>query len=242
VCWAVVPAPLSSLLYPDIAPFGSLAVAVRALAAEHGLDLGSIDACEQGWALCGAVLRRGRRDVRLVLGSEERWVIAECWQRGARLSSGKTPDLLAMTAAAKGFLRGDRLADLRDRHPFMSASELALAFESGNEVAVKWRMMLTHPEDVVRRVAVAAAAEPALLSLYPYTSHRNLRFSRCTGYPFTSAEPVIVPVGDKRYRVLAPGGAVLADGVDASSAVAAVVAALPTGCGPAVSGTADDLA
>jgi hypothetical protein len=90
-------------------------------------------------------------------------------------------------------------------------------------------------------VAVAAAAEPVLLSLFPFTSHRNFWFSRCTGSPFASAELVIVPADNEQYRVLAPGGRVLADGVDASVAVAAVVAALPTGFGPAVPGTADDM-
>jgi hypothetical protein len=81
--------PLSTGLYPDIAPHGSLALALGDLAATHGLALGSVRASSApGWVLCGAVLESEAGTVNLVLGSQERWVIAECWRRGVVLASG----------------------------------------------------------------------------------------------------------------------------------------------------------
>src|SRR6516225_2201760 len=90
----IVPEPLSTRLYPDIAAHGSLAMAVRVLAATHGLALGSVRASSlPGWVLCGAELESEAGTVRLLLGSEERVVIAECWRRGVTLAGGSTPEL-----------------------------------------------------------------------------------------------------------------------------------------------------
>jgi hypothetical protein len=182
--------------------------------------------------------------------------------------------LLPVARAAEAFLRGDALADLRDHHPFMTVSDLAFAHEAGTEVEAQWQLMMAHPRIPVRRLVLAAAEQPALRMLFPYTSLLSLCFSRCTGYPYTGDLPMIEPfvtgpglppgppgrpytwdlalmgaAGVVVYRVWPPGrhplsdepGQPLADGVDAREAVAAVVAALPENCGPAIAGTAEDL-
>jgi hypothetical protein len=96
-------------LYPDIAPHGSLALAVRDLAATHGLDLGSVGpAPEPGWVLCGAVLESDAGKVRLLLGSQERAVMATCWRRGVELASGSAPELLPVARAAEAFFAATR--------------------------------------------------------------------------------------------------------------------------------------
>jgi hypothetical protein len=78
-----VPEPLSTRLYPDIAAHGSLAMAVRALAATHGLALGSVRASSApGWVLCGAELESEAGTVSLLLGSEERVVIDPAFTSG----------------------------------------------------------------------------------------------------------------------------------------------------------------
>lgn len=239
--WLGVPHPLSSVLYPDLAPLGSLAAALRDLARREGVDLGSIETDQENRSPTSAALHRGRRTVTITLGSQERWLIAECWQRGAVLASGKTPDVWAMLGAAQAFLHEVSLADLHAQFPFLGVSDLGLAFEAGTEVTVKWQIYVAHPDEDVRALAARAAPNPSLRSLFPFTSHRSLRFSRCTGYPYTWDLPFIVPLGAGRYRVHFQGEEVLADNVDAASAVAAVIAALPPGSGPAVPGTAEDL-
>jgi Family of unknown function (DUF6193) len=272
----IVPEPLFTRLYPDIAAHGSLAVAVRDLAATHGLDLGSVrPAPEPGWVLCGAVLESAAGKVSLLLGSEDRVVMVTCWRRGVALASGSAPELLPVARAAEAFLRGDSLADLRDHHTFMRVRDLAFAFDAGTEVEAMWQLMMAHlefpmpshphgegydatarrmwreyvdREARIRRMALAAAEQPALRMLFPFTSHWVLCFSRCTGYPYTWDLPKIEPAGAGSYRVWdggtnpnLSGGRLLADGVDVREAVAAVVAALPDNCGPAIAGTADDL-
>jgi hypothetical protein len=97
-------------------------------------------------------------------------------------------------------------------------------------------------------MALAAAEQPALRMLFPFTSHYVLRFGRCTGYPYTWDLPMIEPTGADSYRVWDGGtnpniseGRLLAAGVDLREAVATVVAALPENSGPAIAGTAEDL-
>jgi hypothetical protein len=176
-----VPEALSTRLYPDIASHGSLAVALRDLAAIRGLGLGSVRASPMpGWVLCGAELESEAGTVSLLPGSQERVVIAECWRRGVVLASGSTPELLPVARAAEAFLRGDSLADLRDYHGFLKVSDLAFAPEAGTEVEAQWRLMMTHPKTPVRRLVLAAAEQPAVRMLFPFTSHLALCFSRCT--------------------------------------------------------------
>ena len=78
--------------------------------------------------------------------------------------------------------------------------------------------------------------------LYPFTSHNILNFSRCTGICRTSGDiPGISPEPDGRYRVLRDHLRSNLGIGSAEEAVAIVIAHLPPNCGPAVSGTADDL-
>jgi hypothetical protein len=157
----------------------------------------------------------------------------------------------------------------------MTVGELALAFEAGTEVEARWQLLMadreipmpSHPHGAgydatarriwrayvdsvatIRRMALAAAEQPALRMLFPYTSHNVLCFSRCTGYPYTQDLPEIEPTGTGSYRVWdggtnpnVRGGRLLADGVELREAVATVVAAVPDNCGPAIAGTAEDL-
>jgi hypothetical protein len=122
------------------------------------------------------------------------------------------------------------------RHPFMKINEMAAAHERGDAVDVRWQSLLEDPHDGVRLMARAAAAEPRLRGLFPYTSHHFLCFSRCTIYPHSMDLPVMVMLGGGRCRALGRDDSVLLEGSPAEAA-AAVVAALPDDCGPAISGT-----
>jgi hypothetical protein len=246
--------PWLSAFYPDIAAHGSLALAMQDLAATHGLELGSVRPSPlPGWVRCAAVLESEAANVELSLGMQDRVVMASCWRRGVMLASGGTPEMLRAARAAEAFLGGDSLADLHDHHSFMTLSDLALAFEAGTEVEAKWQQMIAHPEWEmsplpVHRMVLAAAEQPVLRVLFPFTSHDVLCFSRCTGYPYTWDLPKIEPTEAGSYRVWDGGtnpnlraGRLLADGVDVREAVATLVAALPDDCRPAIPGTADNL-
>jgi hypothetical protein len=236
-----MPASVPAQLYPDVAAHGSLAAALGHVAEQHGLDLDRITASSDGWVHVGARLARAHRIATVVMGSEERWFISELWSRGVCLSRGKTADLVAMAGALDLWCRGATLTDLHDQYSFMEVGELALAHERGTAVDVKWRRLRESASDLVRPAVEAAAAQPMLRGLFPFLSHETLCFSRCTGYPYSGDVPVIQPVGASRFRVRTPDGTTVADEVTAVDAVAAAVAALPPGCGPAVAGTAHDL-
>jgi hypothetical protein len=234
-------------------------MAVRVLAATHGLALGSVRASSlPGWVLCGAELESEAGTVRLLLGSEERVVIAECWRRGVTLAGGSTPELLPVARAAEAFLRGDSLADLRDHHSFLTVSDLARAHERGpaEAVAEQWRRLRDRwgRDDrfpFVADLIEAAYAVPQLRQLFPYTSHFTLQFSTCTGWPYSGDIPCIEPAPqEKVYRLhqcdgyvlrnRLMGGDVIGEADDAESAITALLAHLPANVGPAVAGTADD--
>jgi hypothetical protein len=76
------------------------------------------------------------------------------------------------------------------RHPFLELDPLAVAFERGEAIEFLWRQLLEDPpEDSLRPVIEAAAAEPRLRRLRPYTSMGRLCFSRWFDYPFSHDLP-----------------------------------------------------
>lgn len=106
-----------------------------------------------------------------------------------------------------------------------------------------WRGFLERPGDDwlgtrTRQLLTVAAAAP-LRSLFPYTSHNSLHFSRCSYYPFTRDCPWIWFEPELRFITYAPHPdglqgnladpppPVLLDTADPTAAVDAVVRALP---------------
>jgi hypothetical protein len=90
----------------------------------------------------------------------------------------------------------------------------------------------------VRQLATAAQGTP-LRSLFPYTSHNSLHFSRCSQYPFTHDCPWVWFDREPRFITYAPHPTgiqgnlaeprppVLLDTDDPAAAIAAAVQALP---------------
>jgi hypothetical protein len=118
------------------------------------------------------------------------------------------------------------------------------------QLALVWRWHRERQEVLRPRVGYpgivdlieVARAERTLRQLYPYTSHFALHLSSCTRYPYVLRAPSVLPRHDGRFQVFVPrGGTLLGETDTAEAAVALVVAHLPSGLGPAVAGTADDL-
>ena len=235
------------VLYPDLVAAGGLQAALRRAAADLGLDLG-----EAPGSQAGADGRSGpaahRQPLTIHLGSEQRSFIVSGWSRGVELVRGRTDDLSEVARAAAAWQSGASLHQLSDLCPFVTFGELAEAHERGpaDAVAVKWRLLRESmrggvPVATVRELVEAAFAEPKLRQLYPFTSHRSLHFTTCTGYPFTWVVPFVDPLLDGRFRVCGPSRrAVIGETDTAQEAVALVVRHLPADIGPAVAGTARD--
>ncbi|MET8000988.1 DUF6193 family natural product biosynthesis protein [Nonomuraea glycinis] len=238
-----------SELYPDVESAGSLAAALEVVAVELGVDLGSIvssDSDPLGWAAVASVDAK-RDPCSIMVGAVERWFIITGWSRGVELVSGATPDLGEVAKAASVWRHGGRLSEVQRTAPFVKISEKAYAHERGpaDVVAVQWRFVRRDARDSsvegVHALVEAAHARPQLRQLLPVLSHWSLHFSMCTGYPYIWKIPFVDPLSNGRYRVSGPARNVDIGEVDsADEAIALVVARLPTGCGPAVEGTAHD--
>lgn len=231
-------------LYPELVTAGSMAAALEAIAARHGLELGAIgttDGPERlGWASVYA--ERGRFSIGTA--SLVRCFLIDGWSRGVRLVWGKSTDLTAVARAAAAWRGGSALRQIREVSPFVEFSELSEAHERGpaDAVAVQWRLLRSAPRLAeARPVLEAAHAHPALRRLLPVLNHGSLHFSTCTGYPYSWDVPYIEPL-DSGYRVAGPRrGSIIGTAGTAEDAISLVIDHLPAGCGPAVAGTAADL-
>lgn len=87
----------------------------------------------------------------------------------------------------------------------------------------------------------AAAAQPRLRRLYPFTSHFALAFSSSTGYPWTMQAGSIEPLYNGRFKVRRRGSAaVIGEVGSAEEAVALVLELLPTGHEPVITASTDE--
>ncbi|MFE3906137.1 DUF6193 family natural product biosynthesis protein [Streptomyces sp. NPDC059153] len=160
------------------------------------------------------------------------------------LTNGFTDDLTELAKAAAAWHTGVALAELHAVAPFLKVSSLAAVHERGPEYAVaeKWRRYLEPGPYENLEMISAAHAEPRLRTLFPYTSHRTLHFSRCTGWPFSRDISAIHPLAGGRYAVLHLGEEFSrTPSCTAQEAAALVVARMPEAWGPTVAGTAHDL-
>jgi len=240
-------------LYPDLVAAGGLRPALAKAATDLGVDVGELQGDEAGAGTdTGAGAASGpaahRQPLAVHLGAEERWFMVSGWSRGVELIRGRTQDLHEVARAAAAWRSGASLHELHELCPFVTFGELAQAHERGpaDAVAVKWRLLRESmraglPLPAVRDLVEAAYAEPKLRQLYPFTSHRSLHFTTCTGYPFTWVVPFVDPLQDGRFRVCGPSRrAVIGEADSAGEAIALVVRHLPADIGPAVAGTARD--
>ncbi|MDX2854214.1 DUF6193 family natural product biosynthesis protein [Streptomyces sp. PA03-3a] len=234
-------------LYPDVAAAGSLRAALAQCAAENNLNVGEVRSSSDGSSLihAGITSRNPRLDRFSVdLGSAQRVFLIAAWGQGVNLTNGSTSDLTELAEAAAAWHAGVTLAELQTAAPFLQVSALASAHERGPEYAVaeKWRRYLTPDLYEDLEMLRAAHAEPRLRTLFPFTSHGALMFSRCTGFPFSQDVSAIYPLGDRRYAVHHRGEPFSREpGYTAQEAAAVVVARMPEIWGPTVAGTQHDL-
>ncbi|MFF8534479.1 DUF6193 family natural product biosynthesis protein [Streptomyces sp. NPDC015532] len=87
----------------------------------------------------------------------------------------------------------------------------------------------------------AAAAQPRLRRLCPFTSHFALCFSSSTNYPWTVRAGSIEPLDNGRFKVRRRGpSAVIGEVATAEEALALVLELLPTGPAPPITASADE--
>ncbi|WP_052441524.1 DUF6193 family natural product biosynthesis protein [Streptacidiphilus anmyonensis] len=230
-------------LYPDIAAAGGLGPAVRAVAAELGLDVGEVEPFDgERVRLVGAV--PGREECYFQLLPRIRCFSLDTSPRGVDRVSGLTDDLHAAVTAAAAWRHGATTREVKALAPFVRLPLLEEALARGPQDGAKYRWQeLADRGEALRalggqrwvqlfgEMVAAAYAEPRLRGLYPGTSHLMLRFSSCTTFPYDWVGALIQPCGDGFFRVWRGkrGGVLLGKSQDAREAAAVAAAALPEG-------------
>ncbi len=229
-------------LYPDLIEQGGLANAVQAALRKIGSSLSVSDKSVP--FVVYARVESGHRSSQIYIGANTRMFSFDFWSRGVCLAHGATPNILELASSIDKWITSDcSTAELASAFRFVRVQPTAAAYERGEEVEMRWQQYLASlgekfPE--LTAFVVAAAAEPKLRQLFPFTSLNRFCFSRCTGYPFTRDTPHVIPRGHDEYEVKSSSGKSLGRG-NAAAAVALVVGSLPPRCGPAVPGTAEQL-
>lgn len=239
--------PDPAVLYPDVAARGSLGAALQAVAEEGGFSVPVTASTSD--PLRSAVVHSTlphRRPLCISSSATERqWSIrGEGSIAYAPLVQGDTGDLAQVARAARAWLDGTSLSDMRRAAPFV---HLTGRFEVPDHDPVRltesqWQGLRTEASaggsPGFHALVEAACAEPALRSLYPFTSHWALRFSTTTG-PFTTiVGPCLIADDIDHYTVSMAftGRDPLAETTTAREAVAVAVRHLPSGLGPVTSG------
>jgi len=230
-------------LYPDPIEQGGLANALQAAMCKVGSSL-CVSELDKSVPVVYARVESGERFSQIYIGAKTRMFSFDFWNRGVSLAHGATPEIQDMARAIdKWIASGCSTGELVSAFRFVQVKSTAAAYERGEEVEMRWQQYLSSLGDQFPELTdfvSAASVEPKLRQLFPFTSLNRFCFSRCTGYPFTHDIPRVVPLGQGQYKVIGSNGELLGRG-NAAQAVTLVVAALPLNCGPAVSGTAEQL-
>ncbi|WP_433319542.1 DUF6193 family natural product biosynthesis protein [Micromonospora sp. CA-269861] len=237
--------PTTDDLYPEVLAAGSLAASLDAVAADHGLSLGSVRALEWSSPLTWASVLSGssvRDDLTVSASTDERRFRIEGWGQGIQLIAGTTGDLVEVVRAAHDWRAGMPLHGIRRSVPFVMLTRRGEVVEHGpaRVVAAEWQWLRQRSEEIdqphYQALIEAAYNEPRLRQLYPYTSHSVLNFSTTTGYPFSPSPVSLGALGShSNFRVWARSD-LLCETATATEAVAVAVAHLSADLGPAVAG------
>ncbi|MFF0204323.1 DUF6193 family natural product biosynthesis protein [Streptomyces sp. NPDC005017] len=181
--------PDPAVLFPDVSARGSLASALRAVA-EARLDTVPVTASDSEPLMYASVpsLLPYREPLQIGAWSyERRWSVrGEESHQGLALVEGRTEDLAQVARAARAWYDGAELPDIARAAPFV---RLTGRFEvpDGDPARLtesEWRSMRQEAAELeqpwrgpYQTLIETAYAESALRALYPFTSHRVLRFS-----------------------------------------------------------------
>jgi hypothetical protein len=234
-------------LYPDVVESDGLAAMIAAeVARQRPGAANTLAKSLKGTSTFWVSAEREGRAVQVTVAARQRLFMADFWDKGVQVGSLSSPEPAPVAGAILAFLADQKPAtSVAKTYPEFVATPQARPHEEGAmaEVAFQW--------EVVKRTLEAEAPELLPLAntlsrtrpfshLFPTVSLEALCFSRCTGSPYSRDCPVVVATRSGHFEVRSNRGDPLGEG-DEQTALAALDAALPPDCGPAVQGTTDDL-
>jgi Family of unknown function (DUF6193) len=254
--------------YPDAVTPEGVAAELTRVAAELGLEIGTVEpvSSERRTEVRVVSSIPGRVDASVAVMRSSRCFRFDNNESGVRNAQGRTSDLGAIAHAVAAWCAGADPRGMQAAASFVRLPEMAEARATGSAelvVAANWRTRRDKAQSyrdlevqAGQRVAVvlqgllalfdAVDDEPKLRCLFGGTSHHNLWFSRCTDIPFAKIGSTIAPLPDRRFEIWpyrnghsARDEAVVAD--TARAAVAYAAKLVPDDCGSAIIGTAADV-
>lgn len=232
-------------LYPDLIEKGGLVSALQSALLEINSPLKVKD---NELSLSGfpvyARVESNNRFSQIYIASEERLFISDFWESGIMLGNACTDSLIELAQVLHEWLGTTIiLTELAKKFKFIKVDEKAKYFETGREVEWQWQSLQNYiPESMPELLPFLNEANqnPRLRKLFPFTSHYNFCFSRCTGYPFSGDCPYALPSKNSGYQVFDSKGKFIGEG-NAKESVELVIKNLPANINGAIRGTAEDL-
>ncbi|MER6479487.1 DUF6193 family natural product biosynthesis protein [Streptomyces filamentosus] len=235
--------PEPATLYPEVAAAGSLAAALRAVAAGtlDGVPLTS-PAAEPLYSASVRSVLPHREPLRISAWKYERMWSASADERLTELPvlRGETDDLAEVARAVRAWHDGEPPEDVHAAAPFVRPTgrlELDRP-DPARMVAYEWQALRTEAAELAtpwahayRELVEAAGAVTELSELYPFTSHWALRFSSATR-PYMDVVGPVLWCADDGFRaaeLMSERGAAFGT---AREAVAEALRLLPDGLGP----------
>jgi uncharacterized protein DUF6193 len=195
-------------LYPDVAAAGDLRALLQRAFDATGTPVRVRHEPTPGWAGVEA----GDRSASVSTATSSRAFLIRMWMRGVQMAHGSTgtPDRAA--AAIGLFLSGVPVRHVAATWPFITFTGFAEAFERGEQHAIAYRWQEYLDVSSTRSLALlnlhafllAAATEPRLRALFPFTSHADLGFRRRVSDPAELSVAWVRPHGEGRYLVTGP--------------------------------------
>ncbi|GLW34521.1 DUF6193 family natural product biosynthesis protein [Actinoplanes regularis] len=198
--------------YPDVTAAGDLRGALQDTFDSTGIPLRAQHVESPGWVTTHAVVRVDDREAYIHLVAGDRAFGLSFWLQDFQMAGGRTANLREAASAIALFLAGTGLRDLSASRPFVRFGPVAEAFERGaaEAIAARWRQLLDAPPARARHLhrlqafLVAAADEPRLRALYPFTSHHDLGFRQSVPSSRSRALAWVRPYGEDRYLISGP--------------------------------------
>lgn len=195
--------------YPDVMTAGGLRNALQDTFDSAGIPLTAQHVESPGWMSTHTVVRAIDRLAYVRMTPGDRAFALDLGIPGLQMAHGLAADLHDVAAAIFTFLNGATLRQLSAAWPFVTFDPIAAAFERSEAEAItyRWHQLLdpttAHARHLheLRDFLVAAAVEPRLHALYPFTSHHDLGFRRSVPHTKGRALAWVRPLGEGRYLI-----------------------------------------
>lgn len=177
-------------LYPELRKAGGFGIALNAAFESINSTLRvTVDSHHHKLPFAYCMVKEANKFSQIYLGAEEKIYMPDFWRDGVCLAHGKTEDIFQLVQVVDYWLTQNvSTLELSSHFSFVKPADRASAFEENREVEYKWMLMLADDDHSdLKEFLTLASKNEVLNKLFPFTSLFTLLFSKCTGYPYDTA-------------------------------------------------------